>query len=125
MQAVVELRYAVGGVVHRGAGVEQEISAQIGFVFVLFDEVTVEFAERLPVDAADFIARRILAVLFELDAKAFGAALVHAGQQSLNDPAGAQRKVGDARRALWGQNNSCRLLPCLEIIWPRWKIENR
>src|SRR6185369_8258410 len=38
---VVELGYAVGGVVHRGAGVEQEISAQIGFVFVLFDEVTV------------------------------------------------------------------------------------
>ena len=97
---VVEFGDAVGGIVHRCAGVEQQVGAQVGFVLVLFDHVAVEFAERLPVDAADLVARRILAVLFELDAEAFGAALVHAGHQPFDHPTRAQGEIGDARQHL-------------------------
>ena len=93
--AVVKFRNAIRGIIHRRAGVEKEIRAQVGFIFILFDEVAVEFAERLPIDAANFIAWRVFAVFFEFDTETLGATPMHAGHQSLDDPAGAQGKIGD------------------------------
>src|SRR4029079_19140608 len=65
---------------------------------VLFDIVAVEFSERFPIDAADFVPRRVLAVLFELNADALGAAQVHTRHQPFAAPAGAQREVRDSRQ---------------------------
>src|SRR3990170_7744234 len=99
--AVVKLGYAVGGVVHGCARVEQEVGAQVGLVFVLLDEITVELSQRLPVDAPDLVARRILAVLLELHAESFGAAAVDARHDPFHPPARAQVEIGNTGEHFW------------------------
>ena len=94
--AVVEFGHAIGGIVHGAARIEQQIGAEIGFVLVFFDEIAVEFSQGFPVDAADFVARRIFPVFFEFDAETLGPAAVHAGHDAFYHPARPKIEIGNA-----------------------------
>jgi hypothetical protein len=87
---IIEFSDAIGRIVHRCAGVEQKIGAQVGFVFVFFDEIAIEFSQRLPIDAPNLVARRIFAMLFELYAEPFGAAAMDAGHDTFHHPSRPQ-----------------------------------
>ena len=58
------------GIGHGSGGIEQEDGAEIGFLFVLFDDVAVGAGEDLPVEVFEFIAGGVLAVLDEFDGQA-------------------------------------------------------
>ena len=83
---------------HRAAGVEDEIAAKIG--------VGLEFAQveaigppvDTPVEAADVIARNVLAILGKLDAGAFMRTLVVPGDSPLHGHARLQGLAHEASK---------------------------
>ena len=77
-------------VIGYSAGVEEQMRSEISLVFVFFDEIPVELPQRFPIDAPDLVPGRVLAMLFELDAKALGAAAMDAGHDAFHDPARLQ-----------------------------------
>ncbi len=68
---VFEFVGALAAVAHRVAGIEQQVTGEVGFLFVLFDGVAVGAAVTFPVDVPDVVAGDVLAVLDELDGEAF------------------------------------------------------
>ena len=110
---VVGLRRAARTrVAHGAAEVEQERGAEVGFLLVFADVVTVGLAEDLPVEPADFVALHILPVLGELDAEALVRRLVQPGEKALDHPLrddlqvryllqlGRREEVGDVGHAI-------------------------
>ena len=68
---IIELADAVRTVVHRGTGIDEQVTAEIGFLLILLDVIAVELGVSLPVDVANFVPWRILAMFGELDAESF------------------------------------------------------
>ena len=65
---VVELRLAAAqAVVHRGAGVQEDVGAEVGLLLVLLDVVAVAAAPGDPVEVPHVVAGDVLAMLGELD----------------------------------------------------------
>ena len=64
-------------------------------MLVALHVVVVELAERLPVQVAELVARRVLLVLGELHALPLVGALVQAGEHALHHRAGAQLHPGE------------------------------
>src|ERR1041385_13592 len=52
---------------HRTTVVADEVTAKIGFILELFDEVTIASGENAPIEIAWVVARRVLAVFGKLD----------------------------------------------------------
>lgn len=82
------------GVVHGSRGIEQDVSAQVGFVFKLLDVVAITFGKEFPVDMADLVAGGVLFVFGEFDALAVVRALVESCEGSFDI---AQGFEGDGR----------------------------
>src|SRR5262249_19844381 len=57
---VVKLAEALRTIVHRRTGVDEQVGPEVGFLFVLFDEIAVELAVGLPINVANFITWNIL-----------------------------------------------------------------
>src|SRR5262249_34920597 len=103
---------------------DQEIGSQIGLIFVFFDEITVESSQSLPVNAPDFVSRRIFSMLFKLDTKTLGTATVDSGHHALHHPACSEVEIGDAGQnfgikvifGLFSHEADSFLPPPLEII---------
>src|SRR2546430_15246647 len=66
---IIKLTDAVRAVVHRGTGIDQQVTAEIGFFFVLLDVIAVELGIGFPVDVANLIPRCVLAMFGEFDAE--------------------------------------------------------
>lgn len=79
------------GVVHGGRSIEQDVSAQVGFVFELLDVVAIAFGKEFPVDVADLIAGRVFFVFGEFDALAVVWALVESCEGSFDIAQGFER----------------------------------
>lgn len=85
-------------VVHRIADIDDEMRPQIRLGFVLLDVEFVGFRPDFPVEMPKVVARRVVAVLDELDAVPEEGTLVHAGQETLDDllrPQLQRRDTGD------------------------------
>ena len=93
---VVVLVQRPAAVVHRLADVDDQVAAQVGLGLVLLDVEAVGLGPDLPVEVADVVAGGVLAVLHELDGVAEERALVHAGDEALDDLPGPQVEPGDA-----------------------------
>ena len=89
---LADLSRAVG---HRGAGIDQDVAVEIRLRLVEFGEIFFRAAEHAPVDGADRIAGRILAVMRELGAEAAQRTAVAAHPQALHDLACDQFKVAE------------------------------
>ena len=68
-------------VAHRGAGVHDQRRPQVAFFFVLLDVMAIGAAEDPPIEPAQVVARRVLAVFGELDVEAVERAAVQAGDR--------------------------------------------
>src|SRR4029453_19281577 len=98
---IIKLADAVRAVVHRGTGIDQQVTAEIGFFFVLLDIIAVELGIGLPVDVENLIPRRILAMFGELDAEPLVGTGVKTGDQPFHDIPGAEqeaRNLGERER---------------------------
>ena len=91
---------AFGGVGHGLAGIEQDVGEEVGFLLVLLEVVLVGLGPDFPVDVADVVALRVLAVLGELDGEAVVGALVEAGDEALDDQAGLEVESFEASEHL-------------------------
>ena len=65
---VVVLGQRPAAVFHAGRDIDQQAAAEVGVLFVLLDVEPVLLGPDLPIDAAQVVARRVFAVLQELDA---------------------------------------------------------
>jgi hypothetical protein len=91
---VVKFEDAAGSAVAHGAGgVENDGGAEVGFLVVFADVEAVGAAEDFPVEAADFIALDIGAVLAEFDREAFVGRGVEAGGEAFDDGSGEELQV--------------------------------
>src|SRR5262245_2373201 len=82
---VVKLAEALRTIVHRRTGVHEQVGPQVGFLFVLFDEIAVELAVGLPINVANFITWNILPMFGKLHAVATVWAIVQPAQQALDN----------------------------------------
>ena len=82
---VIQLRQRLPRVRHAPRAIDNEVAPQVGFVFVLLDEVLAGLAKRSPVDVPNFIAGVVLPMLDELDAGAFEGALVLPNDVTLDE----------------------------------------
>src|SRR5205823_5798443 len=82
-------------IVHRLANVDDKVRAEVGLGLELLDVVAVRLGPDFPVGVADVVAGAVLTVLHELDGVPEKGALVHAGDEALDDVAGAQIKARD------------------------------
>ena len=78
---------------HRGAGVQEDLGAEVGLFFILLDVEPVGPAQNPPVEVARVVAGAVLAVLGELDAEPLVGAGVQPRDEPLDHAAGHQRKV--------------------------------
>ena len=85
IRRVLQLGDLAGAVAHRSADVEQQVAREVGFLFVLLDEVLVGAREHLPVERGEIVAGQILPVLRELDAESLVRTAMQAGQEALDD----------------------------------------
>jgi hypothetical protein len=70
---------------HRGADVQQHVTLEVGFFFVLLDVVPIAPGVDLPVEGGQVVAGQILTVLGELDTEAFVGAAMKTGKKPLDD----------------------------------------
>ena len=94
---VGQLRHALAPVAHRRRRIDEQERAHLRLVLEALDVVAVDAADRLPVDAADVVAGRVLLVLGELDRRAGVRVLVHARERALDDHARAHAHRPEAR----------------------------
>jgi len=84
--AHLELRDGARAVRHGAARVEKDDGSDVRLLLVAFDVVAVHTPQDFPIQVAQVIAWRVLAMLDELDAEAVARAPVLAGQEAVNDP---------------------------------------
>ncbi len=70
---------------HRIADIHDHVAAQVGFFLELLDVKLVGFGPDFPVEMANVVARRVVAVLDEFDRMAKERAAVHAGDETFHD----------------------------------------
>ena len=99
-RASVARRRRVAAVGHRAGGVEQHRGAQVGLLDVLLDVEPVRAGEDAPVEVARIVARRVGAVLGELDREPLVRALVAARDKALHGAARQQFEAPDGPHAL-------------------------
>src|SRR5262249_10935126 len=78
---------------HTAAGINKEVSLEVGFLLILLDEVAVGFAVGAPVDVPDLVAWRVLAMLGKLDRDAFEGTAVNAAQEGVDHLPGDQHQA--------------------------------
>src|SRR5262249_20974557 len=72
-------------VAHAPAGIDEQVSLQVGLFLVLLDVIAVGLAIGAPVDVTDFVAWVILPMFREFDAEALVRTLVHSGKKSFDE----------------------------------------
>src|SRR5262249_15641287 len=72
---------------HAAAGIDQEIRAEVCFLLVFLDVVTIRLTVRSPVDVPNLVARIVLPMLGELDPETLIRRLVNAGEEPFNESA--------------------------------------
>jgi hypothetical protein len=77
-------------ILHALAGIEQQITKQVGFLFKLFQIEPVTLTEHFPIDIAQIIARRVLAMLGKFVREAAVGAAVKAGHIAFDNFSSAQ-----------------------------------
>ncbi len=77
-------------IIHRTARIQQNVTAEIGLLFIFFHEKTLSFAKNFPVDMLDFITGIVWTMLGKLYTKAVMRTFVQAGDKSLNNFSRAQ-----------------------------------
>ena len=90
----IDLLDVAGAEGHRAAGVDHEAEAEGCVGFRVLDVVTVGAAEGAPIEAAEVVARDVLAILGELDARAAVRADVSARDVALHRFAREQGQPG-------------------------------
>ena len=95
--SVVVLVQRSVAVVHRLGDIDDQMAAEVGLGLVLLDVEAVGLGPDLPVEVANVVANAVLAVLHELDGVPEHRALVHAGDEPLDDLASAKIEAGDLR----------------------------
>jgi hypothetical protein len=76
--AVLDLADPGAGEAHRRRRVEHQVRGELRLLLELLHVVAIELGQRLPVDVAQLVARRVLLVLGELDRRAVQPGAVHA-----------------------------------------------
>jgi hypothetical protein len=71
------------------------VAEQVRLVFVLLEIELVGAAEDFPIEMAQIVARRVFAVLGELDRKAMQRAAMQAGDVALDDVPGSQPQAAE------------------------------
>ena len=79
----------------RAGGVDDEVGAEVGLLLEALHVVLVELALGLPVEVAQLVAGRVLAVLGELDRLPVVGRAVEAGEHALGDRADAQLQAAE------------------------------
>jgi len=94
---VRELVDRTARIVHGPRHVEREEHAGVGVGLVLLDVEAVGARVRLPVDAAEVIARLVLPMLREVETEPLLRGPVQSVHEPVHDRAREERQVGDAR----------------------------
>jgi hypothetical protein len=81
---VVKLAQPLRAIVHRGAGIHQQVGPKVRLLFVLFDEIAVKLAVSFPVNVADFIPWSIFPMFGKLHTITAIGAVVQTTQQALD-----------------------------------------
>src|SRR5688572_33201522 len=92
---VIGLGDVAGAEAHRAAGVHEQEAAEIGFLLEFFEKVPVGAGKDAPVEIAEVVAGRILAIFGKLDGEAGERAAMQTGANSLHDRARAQLEIAD------------------------------
>ena len=92
---VVALGHRAAAVFHAGRRIDQQAAAEVGVLFVLLDVQPVLLGPDFPIDAAQVVARRVLAVLQELDGLAEVRTAMHAAEQPFDDVTSANLQAAD------------------------------
>ena len=87
-------------ILHALAGIEQQITKQVGFLFKLLQIKPIAFAEHLPIDIAQIVARRVLAMLGKFVREAAVRAAVKAGDIAFDNFPSAQLQTLQLRKRL-------------------------
>ena len=95
---VLDLGHARRAEAHRAAGVEHQAAAQVGVGLELLDEEPVRPAVGPPVQPPQVVARHVLAILGELDARAAVRAGMPPRDAPLHRPPREQRKARQSRQ---------------------------
>ena len=95
---VLTLAVIEGAIVHRPAGVQHDVAAQVRLVLEPLDVVAVGAGEEPPVEIAGVVPRRVLAVLAELDREAMVGAAVGALDETLDGCPGTELEALDAHQ---------------------------
>ena len=82
---VVVLRHRAAAVFHAGRDIDQQAAAEVRVLLVLLHVEAVLLGPDFPIDAAEVVARRVLAVLQELDRLPEVRAAVHAAEQPFDN----------------------------------------
>src|SRR4051812_35273374 len=94
---VLDFLYAGGAERHRTACVDDETKPQVRIGFGFLNIVAIRAAKRPPIEPAKIIARHVLAVLSEFDARAAMRAGMPARYTALHGPTRQQWQPGQAR----------------------------
>ena len=92
---VVVFGHRAAAVFHAGRDIDQQAAAEVRVFFVLLDVEAVLLGPDLPIDAAQVVARRVFAVLEELDGLAEVRAAVHAAEEAFDDVSSANLQPAD------------------------------
>jgi hypothetical protein len=99
---VFELRERLAvAIQHRAAGIENDLSLEICFLFVLFDVQAIGPGQHPPVEKAETVATSVFAMLGELDAETLVGAGVQAADKTFDHAPRDHRQVlyaGQGRR---------------------------
>src|SRR5215470_15949355 len=95
-RGVLEFRDAARAIRHRRTDVDEQLTMQVGFFFVLLDVVAVAARVDLPVHRREIVAGNVLAVFGELDAESFERTAMQAGDEPFDDRAGLELESAEA-----------------------------
>ena len=99
-RSVFELGHPAAREAHRPRDVEQDREVGVGVGVVLLDVVAIGARVQPPVDAPDVVAGDVAAVLGEVDRRAEKRRAMQAVDEPVDDVAGEQLEVADAREHL-------------------------
>ena len=84
-------------VVHRRAGVDQQVTLRVRVGAILLDEVAIGAAEQTPIEIAQIVAGIVLAILGELGREARERRTMQTRHETFDDRAREQFERADAR----------------------------
>jgi hypothetical protein len=90
----------VAAVKHGGAGVADDVKADIGLLHVAFDAEAIASGIEAPIEMAQVVAGLVVAIVAELDAKAMEGAVMHAAEETLHHITGLEVEAFEGREEL-------------------------